>query len=265
VQLFGMTFSGAVATNYARYRRGFPPATVDLLVSALSLPRDAYVLDLGCGTGQLTLPLAGRFDRLIGADPEPDMLSLARDAARAAGVTSIGWLLATDSDIGSLPLLDGLDAVTISNAIHLMDAPALFGALAVRLSDRGRIAIIANGTPLWLQDSDWSRALREHLEGWLGFPLRSFCGLDPASRSRFRQELEAAGFTATDEVHLDYTDPLSFDQIVGNVYSAMSPERLPSGSEQEHFETRLHSALDAAAPGGQFVEVVRVSILVGSR
>lgn len=260
-----MTFTGAVATNYARHRRGFPPATVDLLVDALSLPRDAYILDLGCGTGQLTLPLAGRFDRVVGADPEPDMLRLARDAARAAGVTSIGWLLAADSDIGSLPLLEGLDAVTVSNAVHLMDAPALFRTLAVRLSDRGRVAIVANSTPLWLQDSAWSRALREHLEDWLGFPLRSFCGLDPASRRRFRQDLEAAGFAATDEVHLDYSDPLSFDQIVGNVYSAMSPERLPLATERDDFETRLHSALDAAATGGQFVEDVRVSILVGSR
>ena len=259
-----MTFSGEVAENYARYRRGFPPSAVGLLVRALDLPRDAYVLDLGCGTGQLTLPLAGRFGRVLGADPEPDMLRLARTAARAAGVTSIGWLLAAESDLGTLPVLDGLDAVTISNAIHLMDAPALFATLAGRLSTRGRVAVVANGTPLWLQDSAWSRALRDHLERWLGRPLRSWCGLDPASREGFRRQLHAAGFR-TAEVHLDYTERLSFEHIVGNLYSAMSPEQLPVLADRAHFERRLRAALYTAAADGRFVEEVRVSVLVGCR
>lgn len=258
-----MAFTGEVATAYARYRRGFPPAAVDLLVEALDLPADAYVLDLGCGTGQLTVPLAGRFDRVVGADPEPDMLRLARERALGAGVRGIGWLLAADTDLASLPLLDGLDAVTVSNAIHLLDGPRLFEALAGRLSGRGRVAVIGNGTPLWLQDSAWSRTLRAHLEDWLGTPLRSWCGLDPASRRQYRHDLEAAGF-ATADTHLDYADALSFEQIVGNVYSAMSPEQLPVGADRADFEARLRATLPAG-PDSRFAEQVRVSVLVGRR
>lgn len=250
-----MSFTGEVATHYARHRRGFPPAAVDLLVGALGLPRSSSVLDLGCGTGQLTVPLAGRFDRVLGADPSPDMLRLARDAARAAGVTSITWLRADDTD---LPTVDGLDAVTVANAIHLMDAPALFRTLAARTVRR--VAVIANGTPLWLHDTAWSRALRAVLEDWLGTPLTSFCGLDPASRQRNRVDLEAAGF-ATDEVHLDYADTLTADQVIGNVYSAMSPGRLPRGADRTTFERRLHDAL----ADGPYAEHVRVSVLTAAR
>jgi SAM-dependent methyltransferase len=260
-----MAFTGEVAENYARHRRGFPPPVVDLLVEALDLPREAYVLDLGCGTGQLTVPLAGRFDRVIGADPSPDMLRLARTGALAAGVRGIGWLLAADTDVGALPLLDGLDAVTISNAIHLLDAPPLFRALSARMSGRGRVAVVANGTPLWLQDSPWSRALRAHLEEWLGMPARSSCGTDPASPLGYRRDLAAAGFPSIAEVHLDYAEPLSFERVVGNVYSAMPPERLPSVAERPAFEARLRTALLDTEPDGTFVEQVRVAILVGGR
>ena len=76
-----MDFSGEVARQYARHRRGFPAPVVDALVDALELPAEAYVLDLGCGTGQLTVPLAERYGRVVGADPSPDMLALARAGA----------------------------------------------------------------------------------------------------------------------------------------------------------------------------------------
>ncbi|GAA5189801.1 hypothetical protein GCM10023322_43330 [Rugosimonospora acidiphila] len=74
-------FGGEVAGYYARYRRGYPPAAVDAIVKAFALGTDDVVLDLGCGTGQLTLPLAERVRAVV--DPEPDMLVLARRAAEA--------------------------------------------------------------------------------------------------------------------------------------------------------------------------------------
>lgn len=74
-------FSGDAAAYYARYRRGYPDSFVDALVHALTLSRASTIIDLGCGTGQLALPLAIRVGRVIGVDPEPDMLSHARAAA----------------------------------------------------------------------------------------------------------------------------------------------------------------------------------------
>ena len=72
-------FSGEVADYYAKYRRGYPPQVLDALQAAFGLDTDDVVLDLGCGTGQLTVPLASRFRSVIGMDPEPDMLRLARE------------------------------------------------------------------------------------------------------------------------------------------------------------------------------------------
>lgn len=250
-----MEFSGEVARDYARHRRGFPAPVVDLLVETLDLPREAYVLDLGCGTGQLTVPLAERYGRVIGADPSPDMLMLARADApdsRAA------WLLAADRDVGRLPLLAGLDAVTIAQAIHLLDRPPLFRALAAGMSDRGRIAVVTNGLPLWLGPSEWSRALRAYLSDWLGVPLTSSCGTDPDSRLRLRAEL-AADFPAQREVDLDYAETHTVERIAGNVCSALSPAQLPG--DRPAFEASLPAALGP----GPYAEDVHVSILVAAR
>jgi SAM-dependent methyltransferase len=250
-----MEFSGAVATAYAEHRRGYPPPVVDLLVDALSLPRDASVLDLGCGTGQLTVPLAGRYARVIGADPSPDMLALARSRA---GGAPVAWLLADDSDVTRLPLLADLDAVTIAQAIHLLDRMPLFEALAGLMTPRARIAIVANGSPLWLRDLPWSRALNAYLATWLGTAPRSACGTDAKSRERYRAELAAAGFRTASEVALDYRETHTFAGIVGNVHSALSPRSLPTDPA---FEAGLRDALGP----GPFEEDVRVAILVTGR
>jgi SAM-dependent methyltransferase len=250
-----MEFTGPVAAAYAEHRRGYPPPVVDLLVRTLSLPASASVLDLGCGTGGLTVPLAAHFDRVVGADPSPDMLALARSAG---GSAPVAWLLADDADVVRLPLLAGVDAVTIAQAIHLIDGPRLFRALASVLSPRGRVAVIANGSPMWLQPSPWSRSLRAYLSSWLGQPQRSTCGTDPSSRAGFRAALSDAGFPNSVEVSLSYQETHSFERIAGNVYSALSPAQLPAGPS---FEDGLRAALGP----GPFEEDVTVSILVAAR
>jgi len=138
-------FSGDQAQNYARYRRGYPPQVVDVLADAFTLVQSSVVLDLGCGTGQLTLPLAGVAGSVIGADPQPDMLSLARVSAIEQGITGISWLLAADQDVPTLGRLLGrasLTAVTIGNAIHLMRPEILFRDLAPLIRPTGGIGYV---------------------------------------------------------------------------------------------------------------------------
>jgi SAM-dependent methyltransferase len=248
-------FSGAVAAAYAEHRRGYPAPVVDLLVDALGLPRDASVLDLGCGTGLLTVPLAGRYDRVIGADPSPDMLALARSRS---GGAPVAWLLADDRDVRRLPMLAGLDAVTIAQAIHLLDRRPLFESLAARMTPRARVAVIANGSPLWLRDLPWSRALNAYLGMWFGTAPQSACGTDAQSRGRYRAELAAAGFRTATEVTADHRESHTVAGIAGNVYSALSPGSLPTDPA---FEAGLGEALGP----GPFEEDVRVAILVAAR
>jgi SAM-dependent methyltransferase len=301
----GADFAGEVARYYARFWRGYPVATVDAVVAAFGLGPADLVLDLGCGTGQLTLPLAGRVAAVIGMDPEPDMLAEARaaglaagtagtagttagtaglttgttagtaglaagtagttagTAGTAAGAPNVTWVLGADTDVPALAGLLGprrLGAVTIGTAVHWMRYEELFAALPGLLRPGGGVAVIANGVPLWQQDSDWSVTLRGVLERWFGRPLVARCGTDAAARAGYRSALRAAGFDDLPESVVEYSAPLDLQQLVGGLYSAMSASQLPA--DRAGFAAEIGRAL---APRTRFVEQVRVATLLGRR
>ncbi|MBF3045820.1 methyltransferase domain-containing protein, partial [Pseudomonas aeruginosa] len=54
------------SANYAAHRPTYPARLVDEL--AALCPGTRLALDCGCGTGQLTVLLAERFERVVGTD-----------------------------------------------------------------------------------------------------------------------------------------------------------------------------------------------------
>ncbi|WP_300612400.1 class I SAM-dependent methyltransferase [Trebonia sp.] len=255
-------FGGEVAGFYHQYRRGYPAAVIDMLTGAFGLTGDDLVIDLGCGTGQLTLPIARRVRAVAGVDPEPDMLARARQAATEQGVTNVSWLLGADTDIPAFAALLGgrrAGAVTIAQALHWMRYRELILALVPLLRPGGGIAVVTNGTPMWLQDSAWSRALRGFLYQWQGSSPSNACGTDDASQQRYRDAITEAGLDVT-EIRYDYTDELDFDHLVGGVYSALSVQRLPPPGQRAAFADEIRRAVTPHAP---FVEPVPVRMLIG--
>jgi SAM-dependent methyltransferase len=257
-------FSGDVVDYYQKYRRGYPDPVIDALVEALALRHDDVVVDLGCGTGQLTLPLARRARAVVGVDPEPDMLERARQVGREQGVTNVSWLLGADSDMPALGALVGgatLGAVTIGQALHWMDHDRLFTTLAPLIRDGGAVAVVTNGTPAWLQDTAWSQALKGFLERWLGRSLTFACGTDGASRQRYAAGLRAAGFHVSETV-AEYTAEMDLEHLIGGVYSALSVDQLPAPHLRPQFAEQIRQEL---LPADHFSEHVRVGMLVGRK
>jgi len=75
-------FEGA-ARYYARYRPKYPKAAFEFIARRFSLDRNARVLDLGCGTGNASLPLAPIVGEIVAMDPDAAMIeSRARDCRR---------------------------------------------------------------------------------------------------------------------------------------------------------------------------------------
>jgi len=255
-------FTGEVAEYYARFRRGYPPPVLDALVEAFGLGLTDVAIDLGCGTGQLTLPLAERVRAVIGVDPEPDMLRLAAAAAQDRGTRTASWMLGFDSDLPALARLLGpgtVAAITVATAIHWMDPAALFAAARPMLRRGGGIAVVTNGVPLWLQDSDWSRSLRAALEEWAGRDVGWACGTDEEARTRYRDALAVAGYT-TGEVRVEYDAQLDIEEIVGGVLSAMSADVVADAERREELAARIRRAL---APHPRFDEHVSVIVQTG--
>jgi ubiquinone/menaquinone biosynthesis C-methylase UbiE len=134
-------FRGDVVDFYHRFRRGYPPEVIDSLAGAFRLTTDDIVVDLGCGTGQLTLPIAQRVRSVVAVDTEPDMLVRARFAAREQQVVNVSWMLGADTDMSTLGAVIGnrnLGAVTIGQALHWMNPEKLFRAMVPFFRRPGR-------------------------------------------------------------------------------------------------------------------------------
>jgi SAM-dependent methyltransferase len=252
-------FGGELPDLYDTYRHGYPPAVIDAVADAFGLTARDIAVDLGCGTGQLALPLAGRVRAVLGVDPEPDMIARARRNATERGLANVSWMVGADTDLPALTALLGersVAAVTVGQALHWMDHEELFAAVARLARAGGGVAVITNGTPLWLQDSDWSRALRGCLERWVGTELRATCGTDEASQGRYADALSAAGLEVS-AASVEYTAQLSLDQVVGAVYSA---GLLPAPDQRPDLAGQVRAAL---APATAVAEPVRVAMLFG--
>jgi ubiquinone/menaquinone biosynthesis C-methylase UbiE len=120
----------------------------ELLFPALGLQPGETVLDLGCGEGRYTLPLAARVGpagTVYGADLWKEGLATLTGQARRQGLANIRTLPADVSQ--PLPLAGGsVDLVLLATVLHdLAEAGQARGALAeiARLvKDGGRLAVL---------------------------------------------------------------------------------------------------------------------------
>ncbi len=104
---------------------------------------DARVLELGCGTGQMSLFLARHQRLVIGADLTRASLALAAAAARRFGLADRGRLLFVETDLAApgLPAA-GFDVVYCSGVLHHTPAPADSFRRLARLCRPGGIIVL---------------------------------------------------------------------------------------------------------------------------
>jgi ubiquinone/menaquinone biosynthesis C-methylase UbiE len=112
------------------------------VLAKLGIERGGDAVDLCCGDGLFTIPLASTARRVTGIDIDPEMVELARDRAAAAGVTNCTFIVGDAYDLAELvPGL--LDLVLIANTFHgVPDKARLVNATAGVLKPGGRFAII---------------------------------------------------------------------------------------------------------------------------
>ena len=101
-------------------------------------------LDVGCGAGLLTEPLARLGAAVIGVDASPEVIAVARDHAERMG-------LKIDYRAGDVQELDGqFDLVTAMEVIeHVADPAAFVKALAKRLAPDGLLVMSTPNATRW--------------------------------------------------------------------------------------------------------------------
>jgi SAM-dependent methyltransferase len=176
------------------------------LLDRLGIARGARCLDLGCGGGDVTLTLAGMVGpegEVVGVDIDETKLELAREEARAAGVSNVDYRRAAVDDVDP----DGSFDVVYARFLfsHLQD-PA--GALR-RMTDTAR-----PGGVVAAEDIDYggcfcypeNAAYRRSCE--LYTRAGEARGVDPTIGRRLPALFAAAGLS---EVGVHVVQPAGFD------------------------------------------------------
>jgi SAM-dependent methyltransferase len=139
----------AVAASYARYRPTYPAELFDWIAELA--PARTAAWDCACGSGQATLPLADRFQSVIGTDASAEQLALAPAHPR------ITWRVAA-AEVSGLPDTS-VDAITVAQALHWFDLERFW--VEIRRVARPGGAVVAWSYGIaFLEDPEISGILR---------------------------------------------------------------------------------------------------------
>ncbi|MGV9610826.1 class I SAM-dependent methyltransferase [Nocardia xishanensis] len=234
---------------------------IDDVIRSFGLEGTGRLLDLGCGTGQLTLPLAQHASAAVGVDPEPEMLAEADRKARAAGLTNVTWAICSSSDLPGD--LGRFRLLTIGRAFHWMDREQVLTALDGMVEDRGGL-VIANDSCLVRPITAWQLAIEEVQHRFLPPDQRSGTPTVADARESHEHILSRSPFRCVRRQVYEFDRPWTIDQAIGYLYSTSLPLRRLLSDRRDAFEETT-AALLAIDPGGQFTEPVSLEVLTATR
>ena len=150
----GVVF-GALASEYARARPGYPSRLVEAASRRAGLRRGSRVLEIGCGTGQLTRSLVRRGYEVHALEPDPRMAAQARRAPATVVSGHGAHLEIVEQTIEDADLPDSAyDAVFSASAFHWVDPAVGWVKVARVLRPGGRFTLLSH---LIVEDA-WSSA-----------------------------------------------------------------------------------------------------------
>ncbi len=127
------------AELYDRARPGYPPRMFDDLAAMVGLGPGCRVLEIGCGTGKATVPIARLGCRIVAVELGPEMAAVAR--RHLAGYRDVQVLTAVFED-WPLPR-QPFDVVLAATAFHWLDPAVRVEKAAAALRPGGILATVA--------------------------------------------------------------------------------------------------------------------------
>jgi len=124
-----------ISAAYAAHRPSYPAALVDFLARLAPARRLAW--DAGCGSGQLSVLLAGMFERVVATDASPEQIGQAKSHARVE-------YRCARAEASGLPERVA-DLATAAQAVHWFDLPAYYAEVRRVVRPGGIVALISYG------------------------------------------------------------------------------------------------------------------------
>jgi SAM-dependent methyltransferase len=137
------TLFDEVAQEYDRVRPGYPASLIEDVVTISELPEKGRILEIGCGSGQATLPFARRGYTLHCLDIGQNFVDLATRKFQSYGNVQIQHAAFEDW----IPQGQPFDLVMSATAFHWIAPDVGYPKAAQVLKNTGSVAIFSNEHP----------------------------------------------------------------------------------------------------------------------
>ena len=230
------TFRGT-AWYYARFREGFPDKFFDMVKRKFDLSKSDRVLDLGCGTGQIAIPISSIVKEVVAMDPEPEMITEGKKQAEIQGAENIVWIEGGSDDLPDMKdTLGNFKLVTMGNSFHWMNQEKTLDELHGMITEDGGI-VIAGNKSIWTRvPNDWQLAIQEVIKKYLGEERRAGSGTNKTPTRRYEEIIKESQFRRAEMWKHHWTLSSSLDEVIGNLYSTSFVNPHILGDKKEAFE-----------------------------
>jgi SAM-dependent methyltransferase len=233
----------AAADLYGRYRPSYPPALRDFIYELLppgGTPNGITIADLGCGTGISTRLVAGPKVRVIGIDPNREMLA---EAARTTPAELAIEYRQGEATATGLPA-HSVDLVTVAQAFHWFDIDPTLDELARILTPGGRCAVYWN-----LREQDGSPFLSAYDALLLRYS--SEYGQVPRGEQLLEELAAHPRLRPIRTADLPNLQPLDHQGFFGRVYSSSYVTHGVPAAERPAFDAALEELFARHARDGE--------------
>jgi len=249
----GASFEEREVVDLYPFRPPYPDAVFDKL-RELAPGHDA-MLDIGCGPGKVSRPLAQSFTQVVAVDPSEHMIALGQSLpdGRAA---NLHWVRGFAEDVP----LDGwrFDLTVAAASIHWMDHGRLFPRLLAHAAPGHVFAAVSGDDafePPW--EDDWRRFLGKWVMEVTGRTYES--GRQDAIAGDFDGHVNVAGREFFTAPHSQ-----SIEDFIRCQHSRDTWAYSKLGSRTVAFDAELAEILAPHAVAGQLSFTVRTLVSWGS-
>ncbi len=257
---FGNDIFEGTAKYYARYRVRYPQKLLDDIVDAFHLDGRGTLLDLGCGTGELAIPLSRFFESVIAWDPDEGMLEEGNKKAKGAGVKNIIWQKKSSKDLPSLKRSFRL--VTMGSSFHWMEQEEILNQLFDLVEPNGGVAIAGGAKPLEFSSeaSERDKIIQAVIKKYLGPERRAGKQIYTHPEKSFEEYLQVSKFHDFKEHYYEAELTRNIDEVVGNLFSTSFASKKQLGEQVGEFEKDLRDKIANVSKNGKFTEKLEFSL-----